>query len=182
MSQQILMIIPPEQFRDEELQVPRKIFQDQGWTVDTVSTQTGMASGMLGARENITQDLSAIAPDTYGAVVVVGGMGSPSFLWQNTQLHSLLNTMATQGKVIASICLSGAVLAIAGLLNGKEATVWEAPESLEALKNGGATYTGQPVTVDGQMITANGPDAAETFAKAIVIALNAKRSHPSPVG
>lgn len=168
----ILMVIAPDQFRDEELQVPRKAFTDQGWLVDTASIRTGAAKGMLGAVENIDKDMGAVEAQArqgaYDAVIVVGGMGSPEYLWDNAQLHQMLQTMAGQNKVVASICLSGGVLAKAGLLKDKQATVWEMPESLAALKEGGAQYTGQPVTVDGNIITANGPEAAQAFADAII--------------
>ena len=44
MSQQrILMVIAPEQFRDEELLVPRQAFAAEGWQVDTASTRMGVA-------------------------------------------------------------------------------------------------------------------------------------------
>jgi protease I len=39
------------------------------------------------------------------------------------------------------------------------------------LKQQGAHYTGKPVVVDGNLITANGPKAAEAFGKAIVSTL-----------
>lgn len=172
MANKILMIIAPDQFRDEELLVPRKAFLDEGWTVDTVSTRTGESKGMLGAVENVQADLAdaqaQVQNNAYAAVIVVGGMGSPEYLWNNSQVHQILQRMNAQNKIIAAICLSGAVLAKAGLLNGKRATVWEMPESLEALKAGGCRYTGEAVTVDGNIITANGPEAAPAFAEAVI--------------
>ena len=167
MSKRILMVIAPDQFRDEELQVPRDIFKAEGWQVDTVSTQTGKANGMLGAVEDVQLTLDDIVAANYDAALVVGGMGSVEHLWPNAQLHDALKTVAGKNKVVGAICLSGAVLANAGLLQGKKATVWEMPESLEALKAGGANYTGEPCTVDGNVITANGPDAAEAFGKSV---------------
>ncbi len=172
MSRKILMIIAPDQFRDEELLVPRAAFEAEGWAVDTVSTCAGEARGMLGAVETVKHDLIYAAAEAkksaYDAAVVVGGMGSPEFLWDSALVHSILQTLAQQGRVLAAICLSGAVLANAGLLKGKKATVWEMPESLEAMKAGGCQYTGEPVTVDGNIVTANGPDAAKDFAKAVI--------------
>lgn len=173
MSRKVLMVIAPDQFRDEELLVPRQAFEAQGWQVDTASTRTGEAKGMLGAVEQVQRDLNAVSGQSYDAVIVVGGMGSPESLWNSTQLHSILQNLNQQKKVVAAICLSGAVLAKAGLLNGKQATVWEMPESLQALKEGGANYTGQPVTVDGNIVTANGPDAATEFAKSVIERVNA---------
>lgn len=172
MAGKILMIIAPDQFRDEELLVPRNALTAQGWTVDTVSTKTGEAKGMLGAVEKVTLDLAYASTEAqkqaYEAVIVVGGMGSPQYLWNDAQLHQILQTIEKQDRVVAAICLSGAVLAKAGLLNGKKAAVWEMPESLAAFKENGVEYTGEPVTVDGRFVTANGPDAAAEFAKAVI--------------
>ncbi|HEY9746676.1 MAG TPA: DJ-1/PfpI family protein [Oculatellaceae cyanobacterium] len=173
MSRKVLMVIAPDQFRDEELSVPRSAFQAQGWQVDVASTRTGEAKGMLGAVEKVEKDLNTVLNNVYDAVVVVGGMGSPEYLWNDAKLHGILQALHQQKKVIAAICLSGAALAKAGLLNGKQATVWEAPESLQALKEGGAQYTGQPVTVDGNIVTANGPEAAQAFAEAVIERVNA---------
>ncbi len=172
-ERKVLMVIAPEAFRDEELLVPRSCFEQEGWQVDTASTQTGVATGMLGATESVKLALNDVASNAYDAVVVVGGMGSPTHLWSNTQLHTLLKSHHAQNRVVGAICLSGAVLAKAGLLQGKNATVWEMPESLEALKAGGAHYTGEAVTEDGTLITANGPDAAEAFGQALVSRIKA---------
>lgn len=175
MSRKVLMIIAPEQFRDEELLVPRQALIDAGWTVDTASTRTGESEGMLGAVENVRYNLNFAQVEAdrgfYDAAIVVGGMGAPGYLWNNAELHRLLQTIAGQNKVVAAICLSGAVLAKAGLLKGKQGTVWEMPESLAALKAGGCEYTGAPVTVDGNIITANGPDAATAFSEAVIARL-----------
>jgi protease I len=165
------MVIAPNNFRDEELLVPRDAFIAMGWPVDTVSTQTGIATGMLGATEAITQTLEDIEATDYRSVVVVGGMGSIEYLWHNKTLHHILKTVNTQGGVIAGICLSAAVPALAGLAEGKQLTVYETPDSVAAITNNGGTYTNEAVTVDGRLITARGPEAAEAFATAIVAAL-----------
>jgi len=57
------------------------------------------------------------------------------------------------------------------LAKGKQLTVYETPESVAAIVNNGGTYTDEAVTVDGRLITANGPEAAEAFASALVVAL-----------
>lgn len=177
MSRRILMIIAPDQFRDEELLVPRQRFEREGWSVDTVSTRTGESQGMLGAVENVRHDLGyaeeQIRQQAYDAAIVVGGMGSPEYLWNDAQLHGALKQVKEQGRVVAAICLSGAVLAKAGLLNGKRATVWEMPESVAVFKENGVDYTGEPVTVDGNFVTANGPDAAADFAEAVLTRIKA---------
>lgn len=180
----IMMIIAPDQFRDEELLVPRQAFIQKGFEVTTISTKTGEAKGMLGAIESISKTLEDIDLSAerlpYEAVVVMGGMGSPQFLFHNPRLHTLLQKANEQGSIVAGICLSGALPALAGVAQGKRCTVYETPDSLEALKQGGARYTGESVTVDGNVITANGPEAAEAFAAEIVQALN--KLAPVPLG
>lgn len=66
---------------------------------------------------------------------------------------------------MSAICLAPVTLANAGLLEGKRATVY--PSAKSFLKWKGATYTGNPVEVDGNIVTANGPEVAEEFAQAV---------------
>ncbi len=49
-SKSILMIIAYHDFRDEELLVPKKIFEQNGFRVTIASTSIKTATGMLGAK------------------------------------------------------------------------------------------------------------------------------------
>ena len=52
-------------------------------------------------------------------------------------------------------------------------TVWnEDNKQAEILTKGGAEFVNQNVVVDGKIITANGPHAAEEFGKKVLEALN----------
>ena len=44
----LLFAIAPEQFRDEELEIPRRIFKEAGIGVDIASTTPGCARGCSG--------------------------------------------------------------------------------------------------------------------------------------
>ena len=173
MSRKILMVIAPDQFRDEELFEPRAAFEEEGWAVDTVSTRTGDIAGMLGATETVSKTLSEVSYLDYDAAVVVGGMGSIEFLWNNQELHHILKSVDQNQKVIAAICLSGAVLAKADLAKGKKMTVWPDDTAIQVLKDAGANYTGEPCTIDGNMVTANGPEAVKAFAEGVIERVNA---------
>jgi protease I len=169
----VLMIIAPNDFRDEELLEPQRILTEAGAKVVVASTKAGEAKGMLGATVTPSTTVDKENASKYGAVVVVGGMGSPEHLWENEQVHKLLQDALNQHKVVAGICLSGAVLAKAGVLRGCEATVWATPESTLALEQGGATYKRDHVVHDGNVVTADGPEAAKDFAQAIIKAMSA---------
>ena len=63
------------------------------------------------------------------------------------------------------------MLAHAGILKGIKATFFESPDSLREIKSGGAVPVNKAVVVDGRIITANGPAAAQEFAGAILSAI-----------
>jgi protease I len=161
----VLMIIAPTQFRDEELLVPKKEFESAGANVTVASTRPGEAQGMLGAKVNVNATIYSVNPDNFAGIVIVGGMGSPEHLWGAVQLHDLIRHFHSRKQLVAAICLSGAVLAKSGVLNGKSATVWPDDKAIQELKTGKASYVKEPVVQDGHIVTADGPEAAETFAR-----------------
>ena len=163
----VLAVIAPREFRDEELFEPRAALEARGARVVVASTARGRAAGMLGGHVEPALAVDECRAADYDAIFVVGGMGSPQHLWAHAPLHALLREAYAQGKTIGAICLSGAVLANAGLLEGRRATVFRTDKSLAALRAGGATFVGEPVVRDGQVITAEGPAAAKPFAAAI---------------
>lgn len=61
------------------------------------------------------------------------------------------------------------ILANAGILKGKQATCY--PTAQQDLKAKGAIVTGKMVQRDGNLITGNGPAAAEKFAQMIISVL-----------
>ena len=77
----------------------------------------------------------------------------------------MARSFAEAGKVVAAICIAPVILARAGLLKGKRATVF--PDGIPELEKAGAVYTAQSVERDGRIITGNGPEAAEAFGREI---------------
>ena len=172
----VLMVIAQEQFRDEELLEPKEILEEAGAMITVASTKEGEAHGMLGTTVTADTVIDRVNSGDYHAIVVVGGMGSPEFLWNNAVLHKLLQQCQKDGKVVAGICLSGAALAKAGVLASKNATVWATEESLQALEAGQARYSQEHVVADGNIITADGPQAAGEFGQALLSALQKVRA------
>lgn len=169
----LLVAVAPERFRDEELSEPMKVFRAKG--IDTVigSTKTGECIGMMGDSVEATVTFGDVSAAEFDGIVIIGGLGAQDFFWSSRELIALVNDFYENGKVVAAICLSPAVLAFAGVLKGKKATVFASPASTYAMKEGGASLQNDPVVVDGKIITANGPAAAKAFGEAIVSTLNA---------
>jgi len=167
-GKKILMVIAEKNFRDEELLVPQKEFIKNGFKVIVCSTSSGEAIGKLGAKVKPDIEISKVNFLDYDAIVVIGGPGSRQYLWNNKILLKGLSDAFAAGKVVSAICISPVVLARAGILKGKKATVFPDPEAENELKKAGAIYIQKPVVVDGKIITGNGPDAASEFAREIM--------------
>jgi protease I len=168
MKKKVLMVIAPDQFRDEEYHEPRRILEGKGCAVTVASTSTEPATGMLGAVVRPDTTLDKVRATDYDAVVFVGGYGAQR-LYDDRQAHTLANEALKSGRTLGAICVSPTILANAGALRGRRATVW--PDQSKAVIAGGATYTGKPVEQDGAVITADGPQSAAQFGEAIARAL-----------
>jgi protease I len=131
---------------------------------------------MLGGRCDASLDLARVTADGYDGIVVIGGAGSPEFLWGNSRLRTLVAEFAGAGKLVSAICLSPVVLARAGVIRGRKATVFRTADSVAEMRKGGADLRDEAVVIDGKFITGNGPAAARRFGNEIVSALaGAKR-------
>jgi len=160
----ILMIIAPSNFRDEELLDTKDVLESYNADVVVASKGVEKAKGSLGAVVGVDLDVSEINVDDYDAVAFVGGPGADVYFNDKTALKTAKD-FYDNGKITAAICIAPVILANAGVLDGRKATVF--PTGKDDIIAGGATYTGEPVTQDGRIITANGPNAAKSFGQAI---------------
>lgn len=177
-GKKVVMILPTQEFDDEELLVPQRMFEEQGIEVTIASSRLEEAQGVSGAR--ITPDilLDNVQAEYYDAVIFVGGSGAAEY-WEDPKAHALAQSALDAGKLVCAICIAPVTLAKAGILVGKRATVAAFGALLE---EEGAVNTGGAVEVDGNIITANcwlySSGTAEGFAQAILEAL---RSQPATV-
>jgi protease I len=165
----VLMIIAPEDFRDEELFHPKEELERAGASVTIACANTAPARGVLGATVTPDIKLDQVKVGDYDAVVFVGGPGSSIYFNDNRAL-SIASEAFKKGKVTCAICIAPVTLANAGVLEGKQATVWNG-NLIGRIESKGAKYVAKPVVVDGKIITANGPAAAREFGRAIAKAL-----------
>ncbi len=159
-----LLVISPTNFKDEEYFTPKEILEENDIEVITASLKTEAKS--VAGKKVAVDVLLDKATTNYDAIVFIGGPGA-SIYFDNTKAHSLAKEFNNKGKIVAAICIAPVTLANAGVLEGKQATVWNG-DYIDKIESKGATYTGEDVTVDGNIITANGPGAAKEFANEIV--------------
>lgn len=164
----VIFITAPNIFRDEEYYKPKQVLENDGIEVITASTKIGKLTGKFGFQANSTFLLEDIDLTNFDAIVYVGGAGSNIF-FNNEIALNLAREFFKLNKVVASICIAGVILANSGILKDKKATVFI--DGKETLIEKGAIYTAVPLEIDGNIITANGPDVAEEFGKAILKAI-----------
>ncbi|MCK5241188.1 DJ-1/PfpI family protein [bacterium] len=165
MNKRIAIIIAHNGFRDEEYWAPKDIFEKSNIQVTTVSSHTTPATSKFGKTTPVDCLLEDIKASDFDAIVFVGGPGTHEY-FKLEAAHTIANDFFQQKKLVTAICIAPVILAHAGLLQGKQATVF--PSGKEVLEKAGATYTAALVQKDEQIITGSGPEAAEEFAQKIV--------------
>jgi len=162
-----IVVLPPEKFRDEEFFETKKALEAEKIGLVVASRTTGKITGMLGGEAEATKDLGAAksALENSDLIVFIGGAGTMKYFEDETVMD-LIRTAVRQRKLVGAICLAPSLLARAGVLKGRRATVWASEGKTLAAK--GAFWVKEPVVVDGRFVTGNGPKAAADFGRALV--------------
>jgi len=161
----VALVVAPNAFRDEEYATPRSRLLAAGFRVTTAGRHLGPARGEGGTVATCDALLSDLEPASIAAVVFVGGEGAVDY-WDDPRAHGLAARTLAAGGVAGAICLGVGTLARAGLLRGKRAAGH--PRAAGALAAGGAVATGEPVEIDGRIVTGRDPAAASEFADTLV--------------
>lgn len=159
----VLFIVAPENFRDEELFEPMSVLKKEN-NVSVASKDVDVAHGMKGGSVNIDLDIKEVIVDDYDAVVFVGGGGAKTY-FNDPVAQSIAKEATEKNKVVGAICIAPSILANSGLLQGKNATSF--PSELNNLEDKGAVLTNSDVVTDNKFVTATGPAVAHDFGKAI---------------
>jgi len=169
-TMQVLLIIAPQNFQPQEYGDTRRVLEEGGYTAVVASTTLEEAVSMPPARTPVKPDvmIGDVVVADYDAIIFIGGSGA-SVYWDDPIAHRIAQEAVAQEKVLAAICIAPATLAKAGVLQGKQATVFPAPDVVAMVQEGGATCTGEePVVRDGLIVTGNGPGAATEFGETIL--------------
>jgi 4-methyl-5(b-hydroxyethyl)-thiazole monophosphate biosynthesis len=106
-----------------------------------------------------------LAPAFWDAVVLPGGLPGADNLAASAEIGAFIQAMAAAGKWVCAICAAPAVvLAPLGVLAGKRFTCYPGMETAVS----GARWSGDPVVIDGGLITSRGAGTAGSFAAAVV--------------
>ena len=149
-------------FEDVEALIPIDVWRRGGIEVVTVSVMDDYvvesAHDVRIMADTLIEEVDLSDADL---LFLPGGMPGAKNLYEHKGVRTAVVDQFDADKKVAAICASPAVvLAPLGILNGKRATCY--PGFEQALET--ATYTGDLVTVDGNVTTGEGPAAAFPFA------------------
>jgi len=156
----VLMVLAPENFKDEEYFNTREELEKAGNNI-IVSSTKDVALSSKESKQVVTDILiDEVDIADYDAMVLIGGDGAKVYFEEEKVLEMCYQTFE-QGKVLGAICIAPGILARAGVLTGKKATSF--PSEQPTLDEAGAITIDSHVVVDGQIVTADGPEAAHDF-------------------
>ncbi|MBH41802.1 MAG: hypothetical protein CL685_03745 [Candidatus Magasanikbacteria bacterium] len=171
MTKKVGLVIASKGFQPVEYGTPKQLLEDAGFLVVTISDATGEAVTKDGSVAQVDMVLQDVDPKEFDGIFVIGGPGALDHL-DNQETNRIVNEMMVLKKPYGAICISPRILAKAHVLIGKKATGWNKDGELETIfPQNNVTYAPEPVVIDGNIVTADGPSSAEAFGKAIISVL-----------
>lgn len=164
------LVLMAEGFEEIELTSIVNILRRGGVTVTIAGLKDGLITGARGIKIQPDAPLDSIR-ELYDIIILPGGSPGYVNLGNDRRVIELINKYNSAEKMVAAICAAPTVLAKAGILTGRRATVFRGMES--DLKD--AKYVDSPVVEDGKIMTSQGPGTAMEFALALLKRLTDER-------
>lgn len=137
--------------------------------VEVAVADTKEVTGATGQTVLADSLIADIDPADAEWIIIPGGQPGADNLHASQKVNKIIRNQFDRGGRIGAICAGPAVVvAPTGILKGKKATCY--PGLGNMIKSGGGTYVKEPVVVDGNVITSEGPGTTLQFAKAIISA------------
>ena len=162
-------VLVEEGFEDLEFWVPVMRLREEGAEVIIIGTgrqDVFHGKHCLEARPDVAA--AEVDANTLDGLVVPGGWG-PDKLRRFDAVLDLVRALEAQGKIIASICHGGWVLASAGVLKGRKATGSRGIR--DDMVNAGAEWIDAPAFRDGNHVWGRVVADIPAFCRELVAAL-----------
>ncbi|MBQ5607017.1 MAG: DJ-1/PfpI family protein [Prevotella sp.] len=155
-------------FEDIEALIPLDVMRRGGVDFKTVSITGSLlvesAHGVTMTADMLFEDADFSDADI---LMLPGGLPGATNLNDHEGVREAMKRQAESGGIVAAICAAPMVLGGIGVLKGKRATCYPGFETyLE-----GAEYTAELCTVDGNVVTGEGPAAAFPYAYTLLAML-----------
>lgn len=164
MKKIVVLVVPG--FEEIEFSAPVDILRRLGFEVITAGIEGREVKGAHGVAILADTLLSSVSAEDVDALVLPGGPGS--WLMRDTPaVTNLVRKIYVSGRLVAAICAAPIALAKAGILEGKKVSAYPDKSVHDEIRGAGATIMPGRITVDGNILTANGPGSAMAFGYAV---------------
>lgn len=169
MSKKLLIIIPHDNFLDQEIDALLEALDEKNIMYDIASSHISAAKGRFG--KIIVPDIviGAGINNNYDGYIFVGEEASREYL-NNFEIIKLLEFIKNRSKLIGTIGYSATILTNTDLLVGKKIA---APVDIKPqLETAGAYFSNHSLEVDSNIITASGSFWIKDFVDVFASHLN----------
>ena len=116
--------------------------------------------------------------NSFDALAIPGGFKNYGYYEDafNEEFLSLIREFRSKNKIIASICVGALPMAKSGILNNKSGTTYNSEDYRKDLVNYGVNLLDNPIVIDNNLISSNGPSTAVDVAFVLLEALTSKEN------
>lgn len=149
-------------FEELEATTVIDLLRRAGVTIDTVGVPATTITGSHGIRMTTDKKIIEIKPEEYDGIILPGGGKGVENLMRSSAIIEAIKKLNSRGKLVAAICAAPRLLAKAGVLEKRRATIYPGLEKEIPYPRG------DKVVVDDNIITSQGPGTAMEFTLRIV--------------
>ncbi|MER5750934.1 type 1 glutamine amidotransferase domain-containing protein [Streptomyces sp. NPDC002088] len=170
----IAFLTAPEGVEQVELTEPWKAVSDAGHEPVLVSTRAGKVQAFehLDKADTFPVDevVGETSADSFGALVLPGGVANPDFLRMNKKAVSFVRDFFERGAPVAAICHAPWTLIEADVVRGRVLTSW--PSLRTDIRNAGGTWVDEQVKIcdhgRNKLVTSRKPGDLKAFCEAFL--------------
>lgn len=163
-------ILATHGFEESELKSPKEHLEQQGWTAEIVSPESGTIKAWAdkdwGKEYKVDRKLGEVSSKDYHALVLPGGVINPDKLRVDEKAVAFVKDFFSEKKPVAAICHGPQILINAEVVEGRKLTSYQSVK--KDLQNAGADWVDEEVVVDNGLVTSRSPEDLPAFNKKMV--------------
>jgi protease I len=136
-----------------------------------VGPRAGEYRSRSGVSMTAEQGIGQLKAAALDGVIIPGGF-APDYMRVNRAMVNLVRRLDRQGKLVASICHGGWLLASAEIIKGRQLT--SVPNIKDDMVHAGGQWQDREVVVDGNLITSRCPSDLPAFMREVMRFLSEK--------
>ena len=157
-TKRVVIIVAKQYFNDTEYFGVENALQLVGIQPVVASSVIGGIKGIERNTITATVLVKDVKADDYDAFVFIGGPGTREY-FDNKDVLNLVRSANEKNKILAAISIAPAIFAYADIVKGRNVASFTSQR--RKLVGAGAEWKNTSLEIDGNMITASGPDAAQ---------------------